>query len=108
VDRAFAAVGLERQVTTEVADVTTLINLVRAGLGMALLPVSLLPGGDGPLLRRPVSPRISWHVVMATPSGRTNAAANALAELVTESLDRGLQRVSPPHGKGHRAGTRSK
>src|SRR5487761_1859228 len=73
VDRAFATAGLERAVTTEVADVTTLINLVRAGLGMALLPLSLLSAGDGLLERRPVSPPITWRVVMATPAGRTNA-----------------------------------
>lgn len=84
VDRAFAAAGLDRRVTIEVADVGTCLQLLRAGLGIALLPPSLLAATDPHLRRRTVSPRLSWHIVMATPSGRTNAAARALAELVTQ------------------------
>jgi DNA-binding transcriptional LysR family regulator len=84
VDQAFAAAGLNRRVTMEIADVTTLLQLLRAGLGIALLPRSLIPSGERVLHRRAVSPRVSWHVVMATPSGRTNAAAKALSKLVAE------------------------
>ncbi len=84
VDRAFLAAGLDRRVTIEVADVTTCVELVRAGLGIAVLPPSVLPSGDPELLQRPLSPRITWHVVMATQSSRANAAANALVQLVTE------------------------
>lgn len=84
VDRAFAAAGLNRRVTMEIADVATLVQLLRAGLGIALLPRSLIPSGEQVLQRRTVSPRVSWHVVMATPSGRSNAAAKALSKLVAE------------------------
>jgi DNA-binding transcriptional LysR family regulator len=84
VDRAFAAAHLDRRVTIEVADVATLLQLLRAGLGVALLPTSLLPLGDPRLRTRAVSPPLSWHVVMATPAGRTTAAATALAALVTQ------------------------
>jgi DNA-binding transcriptional LysR family regulator len=84
VDRAFAAAQLSRRVTMEIADVATVVQLLRAGLGFALLPPSLIPSDERVLLQRTVSPPVTWHVVMATPSGRTSAAAKALAELVTE------------------------
>ena len=83
IDRAFAAAGIERKVTIEVADVATCLQLLRAGLGIALLPPSLIPPGDRQLRQRAVSPPLAWHVVMARPAGRTaNAAATAFAELV--------------------------
>ena len=89
VDRAFLAAGLDRRVTIEVADLTTCVELVRAGLGIAVLPPSLLPSGDPELVQRALSPRITWHVVMATPSSRPNAAADALTQLVTEGRPQG-------------------
>jgi DNA-binding transcriptional LysR family regulator len=88
VDRAFAAAGLERRITIEIADVGTCLAIVRAGLGFALFPPSLVPPGEQ-LVRRAVSPRVTWHVAMVRPSGRSHAAADALAELVTQD-----QRVS--------------
>jgi hypothetical protein len=45
---------------------------------------ALIPPDEPLRRRRAVSPRVTWHVAMATRSGRTNAAADALAELVTE------------------------
>lgn len=85
VDRAFAAAGLERNVTIEVADVATCLQLLRAGLGVALLPPSLIPAGDPHLRQRAVSPSLSWHVVMARPAGHAaNAAATAFAQLVVQ------------------------
>jgi DNA-binding transcriptional LysR family regulator len=86
VDRAFAAAGLQRRVTMEIADVATCLRLIRAGLGIAIIPPSLLPPGDTGLLQRPVTPPITWHVVMATPANGSNAAALALAELVTSAI----------------------
>ena len=85
IDRAFAAARLDRRVGIEVADVATLIQLLQAGLGIALLPPSLLPSSGTKLRKRAISPRLTWHVVMATPSGRTNAATSALAELVSST-----------------------
>src|SRR5260370_965840 len=40
-DRAFAAAGLDREVPFEAADFTAVIDLVRGGLGIALLPASV-------------------------------------------------------------------
>jgi DNA-binding transcriptional LysR family regulator len=85
VDRAFADARHDRRVTVEIADVSMCLQLLRAGFGVALIPPSLIPPGEQLLVRRPVSPRVRWHVAMATPAGRVNAAANALAELVTEA-----------------------
>jgi len=83
VDRAFAAAGLNRRVTIEIGDVATALQLIRAGLGIAIVPPSLVPQGDTSLLQRPISPPITWHVVMATSSTAISAAARALAELVS-------------------------
>jgi DNA-binding transcriptional LysR family regulator len=82
VDQAFAAAGVNRRVTIEVADVNTCLELIGAGLGVALLPRSLLPADDRLQTRRLASP-LTWRVLMAVPSDRpTRAAARAFAELV--------------------------
>jgi DNA-binding transcriptional LysR family regulator len=83
VDHAFAAAGVNRRVTIEVADVGTCLQLLRAGLGVALLPRSLLQADD-PLQTRRLTSRLTWRVVMALPSNQpTRAAAHAFAELAT-------------------------
>lgn len=84
VDRAFAAAGCSRRVTIEVADVTTYVRLLHAGLGVALSPASLLPPGHRLQTRRLASP-VTWRVVMALPSDRpVRAAARAFADLVLD------------------------
>jgi DNA-binding transcriptional LysR family regulator len=83
VDQAFAAARVTRRVAVEVADVGTLLQLVRADLGVALLPRSLLGNDDSLQARRLASP-ITWRIVMALAAGRpVRAAATAFAELVT-------------------------
>jgi DNA-binding transcriptional LysR family regulator len=83
VDQAFAAAGIDRRPTIEVADVGACLHLLRAGLGVALLPQSLLDGDDR-LQSRRLASRLTWRVVMALPSNRPpRAAARAFAELVT-------------------------
>jgi DNA-binding transcriptional LysR family regulator len=84
VDHAFTAAGVNRQVTIEVADVNTCLQLLEAGLGVSLLGRSLLQGNHGLQTRRLASPP-TWRVVMALPSSRPpRAAAAAFAELVTK------------------------
>jgi DNA-binding transcriptional LysR family regulator len=81
-DDAFAQLGLHRHVSIEVADVPTLLALVEHGLGAALLPASLAPPERSALIRRPVTPALSWEVVLATPSNRPlSAAARAFLDL---------------------------
>jgi DNA-binding transcriptional LysR family regulator len=86
VDHAFATAGVNRRVAIEVADVSTCLQLLRAGLGVSLLGRSLLQGDHGLQTRRLMSP-VSWRVVMAVPANRpTRAAADAFAALVTKAL----------------------
>lgn len=94
-DRAFAAAGVDRRVTVEVADIGTAAAYVRHGLGVALLPRSeVAPSPD--LVRRPVAGPggpgaapgpLLWPLSLATPRDRRpSAAAAALARLVRESV----------------------
>src|SRR6202035_1158760 len=69
VDQVFVAAGIHRRPTIEVADVGTCLQLLRAGLGIALLPGSLLDRDDRLETRRLAS-RLTWRVVMALPGNR--------------------------------------
>jgi DNA-binding transcriptional LysR family regulator len=85
VDHAFAAAGINRRVAIEVADVSTCLQLLGAGLGVSLLGGSLLKG-DHPLQTRRLATPPTWRVVMAVPSNRPpRAAAGAFAELVRKA-----------------------
>jgi DNA-binding transcriptional LysR family regulator len=91
VDHAFAAAGVNRRVTMEVADVSTVLRLLQAGLGVALLPRSLLPN-DQRLQTRRLATSLTWRVDMALPSNRPiRAAAQAFADLVSSSRSALLQ-----------------
>jgi DNA-binding transcriptional LysR family regulator len=81
-DRLLADRGLRREVTVEVPDVSTLVELVRAGLGLAILPPSLLRGGDG-LHLCPVRPAPVFEVTLVAPElEQQSAATRAFVELV--------------------------
>jgi DNA-binding transcriptional LysR family regulator len=70
-----------RSATIEVADVTTFVQLVQAGLGLGLLPRSLVPKSRH-LTSRTVTPAPSWRIVMAVPATRTlSSAARAFVSL---------------------------
>ncbi len=86
VDHAFAQSGLERRVTIEVADTGTVVKLLRAGLGIAIVPPSFLPPDDRELVTRFLVPEVRWSVGIITPAGKSlTAAARSLAELVLAS-----------------------
>ena len=86
VDHAFAAAGLARRVTIEIADVGTFVALLQAGLGVALAPLSLLPRDHGLETGR-LATRVTWRVVMALPGARpSRAAAEAFAALVSDGV----------------------
>ncbi len=83
VDRAFARLGIERPVGIEIADVPTFIQLIREGLGVALLPDSLLVGDPRGLDTQPITPALSWDLaVVARAPDATSPAAAAFLELV--------------------------
>jgi DNA-binding transcriptional LysR family regulator len=81
IDRAFALAGVHRRVVAEVADVGLSIDLVRAGLGVLILPRSYL--GDVRGVRLRTLPEVpDWTMSMLTTAGEPRAAAAAFAELV--------------------------
>jgi DNA-binding transcriptional LysR family regulator len=84
-DRAVRAAGLEPRVDLEVNDTTTLLDLVEAGLGIAVVPTAitrLRPAlATADLAGRP------WHWVVAaqtTAPGPRNPAGRALWDMVQE------------------------
>jgi DNA-binding transcriptional LysR family regulator len=82
VDQIFLESGLQRQIAVEVADLPTVIDLVRAGLGFAFLSPSLIPDPRRITLR-PVQPSPVFAVSLITPDDRPpSAAAKALIDLV--------------------------
>jgi DNA-binding transcriptional LysR family regulator len=84
VDSAFAAAGLERQVSFEVSEYGTAAGLVRNGLGIAFIPISAAAGLDGIVAKQVSSAALDWRILVATSATRRpSAAARAfLAELV--------------------------
>jgi DNA-binding transcriptional LysR family regulator len=84
IDRAFAAAGIDRQVSFEVADYGTAAGLVGNGLGIAFVPTSVATGLDG-VARVPVeSAVLNWRILVATSATRraSTAARAFLAELL--------------------------
>jgi DNA-binding transcriptional LysR family regulator len=73
VDRAFAAAGLERHVSFEVADYATAVGLVRNGLGVAFVPESAGPEDLQGVSLSPAPP--AWRISVATAAGRRLPAA---------------------------------
>ena len=83
-ERALARAGVDRIVSVEVADVATLAELVRAGLGLGFIPRSIMTGTPRVTLV-PLEPELAWEISLAVPSTRRpSAAARAFADLVRE------------------------
>lgn len=80
-DRAFAAAGLERTIAYEINETTTLVEFVRAGLAVALLPASLVADRTNlatvPIDGAPIEFRVS---IAAPADRRLGASARALHE----------------------------
>lgn len=78
-DRAFAAVGLERTIAYEINETTTLVEFVRAGLALAILPSSLVADRTGLAMVAIEGEPIEFRVSIAAPSERRlGASARAL------------------------------
>lgn len=84
VDRGFAAAGLLRRVAVEVADIATVAQYVRNGLGVALIPRFAAAGAADGVRALPVTgARLRWTFGVATGSARRpSAAVRALLDLV--------------------------
>lgn len=89
IDRGFTEAGIERHIAFEVSDLDTLLELVRRGLGIALLPEAIARA------RRPAigiaelsGPELCWELVVAyaagheEPSVPVNHAPRAFFELL--------------------------
>ncbi len=89
-DRAFAAAGLDRHVPFEVADFSSAAELVRNGLGVALMPVTAAWQCAGLHVTELAGSTMTWRVSIATPTARRlSAAARAfLAELPGDQVSR--------------------
>jgi len=86
IDQAFSRAGVPRSVTAEVADLTMCIELVRAGLGAAILPSSYISDESG-LRIRPFIGIGDWTMSVILPGARPpTAAARALADLAKTSI----------------------
>jgi DNA-binding transcriptional LysR family regulator len=83
-DRAFAALGVNRNIIYEVNDTASLIDFVRHGLALTMLPASFVKDGDG-LALVPIRGRApEFRTAIATPSSRRlTAAARALLDTIT-------------------------
>lgn len=87
VDRAFIDAGVDRSVAIEGADVSTFAELVCAGLGLGIVPRSLLNASESRITIRSVAPPLVWQVAMVLPSDRRpTAAARAFSDLVSSAL----------------------
>ncbi|WP_344504376.1 LysR substrate-binding domain-containing protein [Dactylosporangium maewongense] len=83
VDRGFAAAGLQRRVALEVADIATVADYVRNGLGVALIPRFAVGSGDGLVTLSVTGAGLRWTFGVATASARgPSAAVRALLDMV--------------------------
>ena len=88
VDQIFLESGLQRDIAVEVADIPTVVDLVRAGFGFAFLSRSLIPDSRRIALC-PVRPSPVFAVSLITPDDRgPSAAARALIDLVLTTYPR--------------------
>ena len=83
IDRSFAAAGVQRTVSYEVNDTASMIEFIRHGLAIGLLPASFVDGLDG-IVVVPIRHHVPrFAVAIASPSDRRlSAAALALLEAI--------------------------
>jgi DNA-binding transcriptional LysR family regulator len=81
-DQLFARAGVERPIGIEVADASIQVSLVRAGLGLAILPESMIV--DAGLTGVPLRPTATFTVAFIVPADRPlSPVTKAFADLVT-------------------------
>lgn len=104
---AFAAKGLALSARQRAVHAATLINMARAGLGVALLPSSVSELDIAPELeRRPLTPDLVREVVIIRRAGRSySPAAEALVEALKRNAPR-LPRLAPSGRRKPRASAR--
>lgn len=92
-DQLFASVGLERAITVEVPDVSTVLALVRAGLGITLMPLSMI-GLSKELRYVRLQPTATFEVTFVVSTDRPlSPVTRAFVDLVNDDYSNGPQRV---------------
>ena len=87
VDRAFAAAGVDRQVSVEVMDITSGAEFVSQGLGIAMLPRFAVRDDKGLVVRPLADVDLQWPLGVATSAVRApSAAALALLAMIDDHL----------------------
>ena len=82
-DRGFAAAGVPRTVSFELNDSASVIDFVREGLGVALLPVPMAAIAPEVLQIPIADAALSFDIFLAEPTGRRRtAAATALGAAI--------------------------
>jgi DNA-binding transcriptional LysR family regulator len=85
VDRAFAAAGVDRHVSIEVADMATGAACVAEGLGVAFLPAVLVPTDRRLRVLAITGLTLRWNVCVASSKARQpSAAGRALLDLIDQ------------------------
>lgn len=83
-DQLFARAGIERSIGIEVSDTSIHSALVRAGLGLGILPASMI--ADVGLRAVPLRPAITFSMAFVVPSDRPlSPVAQAFADLVADA-----------------------
>jgi DNA-binding transcriptional LysR family regulator len=92
-DQLFASVGLERAITVEVPDVSTVLALVRARLGLALMPLSMI-GLSEELRSVRLQPTATFDVSFVVSGDRQlSPVTRAFVDLVNDEYGHGSPRV---------------
>ena len=85
IDRSFAAAGITRTLAYELNDTASMIEFIRHGLAIGMLPVSFVEDADG-IATVPIRHHVPhFEVAIATPANRRlSAAAHALHHLIEQ------------------------
>lgn len=82
--RAFATIGHLHRVELEVNDVHTLLDLVEAGLGIAVVPSAIARKRPDRLTAVPIDDAPDWTVAVAVPTNPSPAASALLRRLTSD------------------------
>jgi DNA-binding transcriptional LysR family regulator len=86
VDSTFRAARLTRNTRFEVSDVPVAVELVKAGLGACILPISVATLHSGIKVSRIGDFRPEWNVVLIWPKGPMRPAVRELMSIFLRSL----------------------